>query len=129
MRRFAAGFAALLPAVAGCHDTSEPMAPDLDPGGPALSRVPDQVPPNRYLVVFRPGVQNVQATARTLASAQGAALGFVYEHAIRGFSVELPADCTPSPSRRCPPACSAYSPTETTTSISTEVTTSGWTWT
>jgi subtilisin family serine protease len=51
----------------------------------------DQVAPDRYLVVFRPEVQDVRGVANGLVSAHGGALGFVYEHALRGFSVELPA--------------------------------------
>ncbi|HUG64327.1 MAG TPA: S8 family serine peptidase [Gaiellaceae bacterium] len=44
-----------------------------------------------YIVVLDPGVVNVRATADGLARAHGGQVGFVYEHALRGFSVRIPA--------------------------------------
>jgi hypothetical protein len=45
-----------------------------------------------YIVVFKPGaVANVPAAAQELASAHEGALSFVYQHALEGFAVELPA--------------------------------------
>ncbi len=40
-----------------------------------------------YIVVFKDGVQDVPGTARGLASQAGGTLGFIYEHAVKGFSV------------------------------------------
>jgi subtilisin family serine protease len=45
-----------------------------------------------YIVVFKPGaVPSVPAVAQELASANEGALVFVYQHALEGFAVELPA--------------------------------------
>lgn len=44
-----------------------------------------------YVVVFRPGVAQVPATAAAIARANGGTVGFVYEHALRGFSVRTSA--------------------------------------
>jgi len=87
MKRYALGTVLVLLALAGCENAPEPMSPEE----PLQSRVSDQVAPDRYVVVFRPGVQDVRGVANGLAAAHGGALGFVYEHALRGFSVELPA--------------------------------------
>lgn len=44
-----------------------------------------------YIVVLDDSVADVQATARTLARGVGGDLGFVYQHALKGFSAELTA--------------------------------------
>ena len=45
-----------------------------------------------YIVVFEPGATaNAEATARQLTRAHGGELGFVYQHALQGFSVNLSA--------------------------------------
>jgi subtilisin family serine protease len=44
-----------------------------------------------YVVVFRPGVAQVPATAAAIARANGGTVGFVYEHAVHGFSVRASA--------------------------------------
>jgi subtilisin family serine protease len=43
-----------------------------------------------YVVALKPGTASVPATAEALARAHGGSVGFVYEHALRGFSVRLP---------------------------------------
>ncbi|MEX2647288.1 MAG: S8 family serine peptidase [Gaiellaceae bacterium] len=45
-----------------------------------------------YIVVFKANaVQNVPAAAQELASANGGAVSFVYQHALEGFAVQIPA--------------------------------------
>ena len=45
-----------------------------------------------YIVVFKSGaVQNIPAAAQELASANGGAVTFVYQHALEGFALEVPA--------------------------------------
>jgi subtilisin family serine protease len=44
-----------------------------------------------YVVVLRPGASDVSAAASGLARANGGTVGFVYEHALRGFSIRVPA--------------------------------------
>jgi PKD repeat protein len=72
--------------LAACADTpvSAPVAdPVLNVGGGNQQ--------DSYIVVFREGVQDVPGLARQLATANGGELGYVYEHAVRGFSVRMPA--------------------------------------
>jgi subtilisin len=47
-------------------------------------------PAGTYIVVLRPSVADVPAAASNIARAHGGTVGFVYEHALRGFSVRLP---------------------------------------
>ncbi|HYG08430.1 MAG TPA: S8 family serine peptidase, partial [Pyrinomonadaceae bacterium] len=56
-----------------------------------LIRRHDNAVPNNYIVVFKDSVPQgrVHAFAMQLASAHGGVLGFTYQHALRGFSVEL----------------------------------------
>jgi subtilisin family serine protease len=45
-----------------------------------------------YIVVFKPdAVQNIPAAAQALATAHGGEVTFVYEHALEGFAVQIPA--------------------------------------
>lgn len=44
-----------------------------------------------YVVVLKPGVADVRGAAAGLAHAHGGTTGFVYEHALRGFSIRVPA--------------------------------------
>lgn len=44
-----------------------------------------------YIVVLDDSVNDVEATARSLAQGAGAELGFVYQHALKGFSAKLSA--------------------------------------
>lgn len=44
-----------------------------------------------YVVVLKPGSDDVAATAAALARAQGGSTGFIYRHALRGFSIRIPA--------------------------------------
>lgn len=44
-----------------------------------------------YIITFRDGVDNVPGFAQQLTSANGGELGYVYQHALEGFSAHLPA--------------------------------------
>ena len=44
-----------------------------------------------YVVVLMPGASDVPGVANGLARAHGGTVGFVYTHALRGFSVRVPA--------------------------------------
>ena len=46
--------------------------------------------PNSYIVVFKESVKNVPEVASEMARTHGAAMGFTYEHAIKGFSATIP---------------------------------------
>src|SRR6187401_3217194 len=61
----------------------------------SLDSMASAAPPERlasYVVVLRPDVADVGQAARGLAAAHGGDLGFVYEHALRGFSVTVPPE-------------------------------------
>jgi subtilisin len=45
-----------------------------------------QVIPDRYIAVFKDDVRNHPAAAQALAAQHGLALGYVYEHALKGFA-------------------------------------------
>jgi len=73
--------------LAACADT--PTVTDV--GGPAASVVGAGPAAGSYIVVFNDGVSNPRAAATSLATAHGGEVGYVYEHALRGFSVRLSA--------------------------------------
>jgi len=74
--------------LAACTDVPTAPPEGAVPGGAVASLgAADET----YIVVFRPGVQDVPGLAKLLASAAGGELGFTYQHAIRGFSARLPA--------------------------------------
>lgn len=52
------------------------------------ARAQDSLQP--YIVVLKPDAADVPALAQALTKAHGGQLGFVYEHALRGFSLRLP---------------------------------------
>ncbi len=58
-----------------------------------LAPVATAAPPERgrFIVVFRENVGMPAAVAEELAQRVGGQVGFVYEHALKGFSIELPA--------------------------------------
>ena len=55
---------------------------------PAWTGAADAAPPtSSFIVVLRPGSQDVRAEAAELAASARAEVGFVYEHALQGFSM------------------------------------------
>ena len=59
--------------------------------GSAGSAAAQPAPSSTYVVVLKPGTSDVAGAAAALARAHGGTVGFVYTHALRGFSVRLPA--------------------------------------
>jgi subtilisin family serine protease len=47
--------------------------------------------PDQYIVVFKESVRDVSAAASEMARAHGLGLGFVYQHAVKGYSATIPA--------------------------------------
>jgi len=87
---FVPTFSLLALGLAGCAEApslSAPQAPEA--GGPAFNASPAQA--ESYIVTFRNDVGNVPETARQLGASFGGEIGFIYQHALRGFSVRLPA--------------------------------------
>jgi subtilisin family serine protease len=92
MKRLHLFFAFILSAVVGglgCGEQNSPLATAQDDGTPALTKA--AVAAGRYIVVLQDGVSDVPRVAGTLASAHGAIPEHVYQHALKGFSVTLPA--------------------------------------
>jgi subtilisin family serine protease len=73
---------------AGCAD--QPTAPAAPADAPALSQGGDgRAIPDRYIVVLKAGA-SARGLAREAGSTPGAAVHFVYEHALNGFAATLP---------------------------------------
>jgi subtilisin family serine protease len=83
--------------MAGCDTSPSVETPSSAPSAEqprALASTPPDANaaiPNRYVVVFNDGVGNVPEMAQALTNQHGGELGFTYQHAIKGFSIELPA--------------------------------------
>ncbi|HEV2755010.1 MAG TPA: S8 family serine peptidase [Actinomycetota bacterium] len=68
---------AMLPTGAGAAESR----PSIRPAGKAV--------PGSYIVVLRPDVSDVAGVATRLARVHGGRLGYVYSHALDGFSIEI----------------------------------------
>jgi subtilisin family serine protease len=66
----------------------------------ALSLVPaikaDPLKHERYIVVFHDWVDTPAQEARQISAKLGGQMGFVYEHALKGFSIAVPAQALPA---------------------------------
>jgi len=109
---------------------------------PAIAAPPER---ERYIVVLHDSVDSPGAAAREIAAQVGGQVGFIYEHALKGFAIEVPAQAVaalqrnpgsstlkPMPSgmplpRLFPPALRAFSPIRTQPSRSTALMTTGLT--
>ena len=104
MKRFALP-AVVLFGLSACQDAAAPdqspseLTPELATA--ASSTAPGHAIQNRYIVVFNPDVQDVPGLARRLAAANRGTVGFTYESAIKGFSIEV-ADAAPTALARNP---------------------------
>lgn len=75
--------------IAGCSDNTTPTDPA--PIAPQASvQAGGGQAQGSYIVVLRDGVADVPGSAQLLSAQSGGELGFIYQHAIRGFSVRLP---------------------------------------
>lgn len=86
--------AALVAGTAACADGPvEPARSATEPGpAPLLAPAPGvQGIADRYVVVFRDGVDDVPGTAERLTAAHGGTLHHTYRHALRGFAATLSA--------------------------------------
>lgn len=45
--------------------------------------------PNKYIVALKPEIVQVASASQSLGSTYGGQVGFVYEHALKGFSIEM----------------------------------------
>lgn len=59
-------------------------------GSSAAESAPPDKAPGQYIVALQDGVDNPGAAARELAAAHGLGVGYIYEHALKGFSATIP---------------------------------------
>lgn len=83
-------------ALLGAACTDRGTAPLTGAGdAPLLARADTAAPPSRiadqYIVVLKPEASDVRGFARSMTRGRGDSLLFVYEHALKGFAVRLPA--------------------------------------
>jgi subtilisin family serine protease len=76
--------------VAACSDTPPPTQV-AEPEVAAQGGPPPGLVDVDYIVVLRPGGPAPAEAANQIAGALGGTVGFVYQHAIRGFSIRIPA--------------------------------------
>lgn len=107
-RKLLAGIAIV--ALAACSDSPDPTGPDRPrqelgvdaaqaPSPAVIDEIPvlpanavdGQIVPDQYVVVLKNGVTNVSENARRIAHAEGGRIGFIYEAALKGFSVRMSA--------------------------------------
>ena len=85
---------AALAGIISCDPLTDPPYPDgpgLAPGAAPLRSIGAAGIPDRYVVVFRSSEADPRGLARRLADQTGGDVQHVYEHAIKGFSVRMPA--------------------------------------
>jgi len=88
----------LLTCLVTCRDFPTEPEPAATPEGAAVPSTDEESPqaredraiPNRYLVIFRQDMPDVQTAAQGMASAHGLKIRHVYRNAIRGFAAEFP---------------------------------------
>lgn len=78
-------FVAFAVAVAACGSSETPTGPAATAAGAIDSNAPQT-----YIVTFKPGT-NPRAAAARLTHAHGGRVVYVYEHALQGMAVEMPA--------------------------------------
>ena len=93
-----AGLQALLGAVviiaSACREAGTPVGPDTLPPDTVvdLAALPTEVIPDRYIVVFKSGVQDPPGLARQLVSQHRGRLRHAYGAALKGFAADLSDD-------------------------------------
>jgi hypothetical protein len=89
MRRTIATVAVTAMALAACSDLPQAPAPATSPSFSQAAGHGGGMIPDHYIVVLREGPAGVRTTAQQLVALHGGELGYVYEHALRGFSARL----------------------------------------
>ncbi len=75
--------------LAACQG-AEPVAPEqAQPASPVLAASANARIPGRYIVVLKSDVRDVPGLARGLAAGNGGEVGYIYESALKGFSITL----------------------------------------
>ncbi len=66
------------------------VAASLMAGGNGDLRRSSRAIPGQYIVVLEEGIRDLPETANEMAAQHGGRLGFLYNRALRGFSIEMP---------------------------------------
>lgn len=77
--------------VMGCQSMQEPtaMQENFDQPMSLAKGSVSQVIPGQYIVVFNDNVDDVPGMANALARSHSAEVGYVYQHALKGFAVKM----------------------------------------
>jgi hypothetical protein len=89
MRRTIATVAVTAMALGACSDLPQAPAPATSPSFSQAAGHGGGMIPDHFIVVLRDGPASVRTTAQQLVAAHGGEVGYVYEHALRGFSARL----------------------------------------
>jgi hypothetical protein len=89
MRRTIALVAVTALTLGACSDLPQAPAPATFPSFSQAAARGDGMIPDHYIVVLRDGPGSVRTTAQQLVAAHGGEMGYVYAHALRGFSARL----------------------------------------
>jgi subtilisin family serine protease len=83
---------ALMSSLAACADepTALPSPAEAADAPPEFAHAGSAIIPDRYIVVFKPGVADAPGLARRLVAAHGGSLHHTYQHAVQGFAATLP---------------------------------------
>lgn len=113
-------------ALAACQAPDRVSAPDVDANFAAAAAAPSVRGriPNRYIVVLRSDSRDVPGLARGLAAAHGGRVGYLYETALKGFSITVGSEAAAEALARNPNVAYVEPDQEMTASI----TQSGATW-
>jgi aqualysin 1 len=77
-------------ALAACSDLPEPVAVDQTTPNIAFTQVSANTIPDRYIILFHPGVADPDGVARGITAAANGTLHFVYQYALLGFAATIP---------------------------------------
>ncbi len=75
----------------GEREQFAPVQPPTASSEAMLQKASSKIIPGKYIIVFKDDVADVANLVSRLAKAHGAAVEHVYQHALKGFSANLPA--------------------------------------
>jgi aqualysin 1 len=89
-RRILCLAALLITAMTSCDAPVASVDADQTAAAPLYARNPDAMP-DRYIIVFKPTIDNSNAAANALVRIHGGRLHHIYDTALEGFAATLPA--------------------------------------
>ena len=88
MKRATAFAVAATATLAACQDPAAPR--QAPPASPGLAKAEGEAIAGQYIVVFKDGVDDVDAKVKDKAAKHAAKVARTYKHAVKGFAGELP---------------------------------------